>query len=83
MLSYILCPARSISTPVGILTIFDYFSQSGAIGVVKSLWSSSVECSGMFVTKTFPGRCCGIAAVSKRLFKAPETVVIFVSNLNF
>ena len=27
----------------------------------------------MFVTKAFPGRCCGVAAVSKRLFKAPET----------
>ena len=59
------------------------FCQSCAIDVVKSLWSSSVECSGMFVTKAFPGRCCGIALVSKRLFKAPETVVILISNLHF
>ena len=82
-LSYILCPAWSIFTPVGILTIFDYFCQSGAIDVVKILWSSFGECSGMFVTKVFPGRCCGVAAVSKRLFKAPETVVILISNLHF
>ena len=43
-----------------------------------------LECSaGMLVTKPFPGRCCGVAAVSKRLFKAPETVVILMSNLYF
>ena len=69
MLSYILCPVWSIFTPVDILTIFDYFCWSGAIDVVKSLWSSSLECSGTLVTKPFPWGCCGVAAVSKRLLK--------------
>ena len=27
----------------------------------------------MLVTKAFPGRCCGVADISKSLFKAPET----------
>ena len=69
MLFYILCPAWSIFTPVDILTIFSYFCRSVAIDVVQSLWSSSLECSGMLVVKAFPGRCCGVAAVSKRLLK--------------
>ena len=47
MLSCVLCPAWSIFTPVGVLTIFYYFCWSGAIDVVKGLWSSSLECSGM------------------------------------
>ena len=69
MLSCVLCTAWSIFTLVGILTIFGYFCRSGAIDVVKSLWSSSLECSGILVTVAFPRRCCGIAVVSRRLLK--------------
>ena len=36
----------------------------------------------MLVTKAFPGRCCGVADISERLFKAPEAVVILISNLH-
>ena len=52
-----------------LLTIFGYFCRSGAIDGVKSLWSSSLECSGMLVVKAFPGRFFGVAAISKRSLK--------------
>ena len=62
---------------------FGYFGRSSATDVVKSLWSSSLEGSWMLVTKAFPGRCCGVTAVSMRLLKHQKTVVTLILNLHF
>ena len=71
MLCYILC--------VIIFYAFWYFD---GFWLFFSIWCNrcrkkSLEfVLGLLVTKAFLGRCCGVAAVSKKLFKAPETVFI-------
>ena len=66
MLSYILCPAWSIFTPVGILTVFWLILLICYNRCRKKSLEFVFE---MLVTRAFPGRCCGVAVVSRRLLK--------------